>query len=251
VLLGHTVARDIFSDRSPIGELVLINRAPFTVIGVLSERGQGLDVSNEDDQVYVPLSTAMRRLMNVDHYSGIFVEIDSTDSMDLAASQTRPLLHQLHHIPPNQPDDFQIQNQKTLLDTQSASARRLNFLLAWIGSSALAVSALGMLGITWMAAKQRTREFGTRRALGATARDIFVQVLSESTVLALAGSTAGIFASWPLSRFIVENAGLVFVYKSDVAEAAFAAAVVLNVTFALWPSGKAARLRPTETLQHG
>lgn len=251
VLLGHTVARDIFSDRSPIGERLLINRAPFTVIGVLSERGQGLDVSNEDNQVYVPLSTAMRRLMNVDHYAGIFVEIDSTDSMDLAASQTRSLLQQLHHIRPNQLDDFQIQNQKALLDTQSASSRRLNFLLTWIGSSALAVSALGMLGITWIAAKERTREFGTRRALGATARDIFVQVLFESTVLALAGSTAGIFASWPLSQFIAENAGLVFVYKRDVAEAAFAAAVVLNVTFALWPSGKAARLRPTETLRHG
>ena len=251
VLLGHTVARDIFSDQSPIGQRLLINRAPFTVIGVLSERGQGLDVSNEDNQVYVPLSTAMRRLMNVDHYSGIFVEIDSTDSMNLAANQTRSLLHQLHHTQPNQADDFQIQNQKTLLDTQSASVRHLNFLLTWIGSSALAVSALGMLGITWMAAKERTREFGTRRALGATARDIFLHVLSESTVLALTGSTAGVFASWPVSRFIVENAGMVFVYKRDVAETAFAAAVVLNVTFALWPSRKTARLRPTETLRHG
>ena len=250
VLLGHTVARDIFSDRSPIGERMLINRAPFTVIGVLSERGQGLDVSNEDNQVYVPLSTAMRRLMNVDHYSGILMEIDSPDSMDRAASQTRFLLHQLHHIQPDEPDDFQIQNQKTLLDTRVASARRLNFLVRWIGFSALAVSALGMLGITWIAAKQRTREFGTRRALGATTSDIFIQVLSETTVLALAGCSAGVLASWPLSRFIVKDAGLAFVYKSEVAAAAFAMALVLNLAFALWPSGKAARLRPTETLRY-
>jgi putative ABC transport system permease protein len=250
VLLGHTAARDIFGDRPPIGERLLINRAPFTVIGVLSERGQGLDVSNEDNQVYVPLSTAMRRLLNVDHYSGIVLEIDSPDSMDLAASQTRSLLHQLHHVQPDQPDDFQIQNQKALLDTRLASARRLNFLVRWIGSSALVVSALGMLGITWIAAKERTREFGTRRALGATARDIFVHILSETTALALAGCSAGVFTSWPLSRFIVSNAGLVFVYKGDVAVAAFAAALVLNITFALLPSAKAARLRPTETLRY-
>ena len=250
VLLGPTVARDIFADRSPVGERLLINRSPFTVIGVLSERGQGLDVANQDNQVYVPLSTAMRRLMNVDHYSGILVEIDSTDSMDPAVSRTRSLLHQLHHIQPNQADDFQIQNQKTLFDIQSASVRRLDFLLTWIGSSALAVSALGILGITWIPAKQRTREFGTKRVLGATARDIFVHVLSESTVLAVAGCFAGVVTSWPLSRFIVEKAGLVFVYRSGVAEAAFAVAVVLNISFALWPSGKAARLRPTEILRH-
>lgn len=249
VLLGHSVARDLFGTNSPVGERLLINRTPFTVIGVLSERGQGLDLSSEDNQVYVPLSTGMRRLTNVDHYSGILLEIDSLDDMDGAAAQTGSLLHQLHHIHANQPNDFQIQNQKALLDTQLASTSRLNFLLRWIGASALFVSAMGMLGITWIAVKERTREFGTRRALGATSSDIFLQLASESAALAALGCIVGISVSYPLSRFISQAADLSFVYKTTTAWAAFVAAAALNISFALWPSRRAAIIDPIEALR--
>jgi len=129
-LLGRTVANDLFGTSSPIGQRIMINRVPFTVSGVLAERGQGLDVGNEDNQVYVPLTTAMRRLLNVDHYNAIVLEIDNLSAMDAAAAATRSLLHQAHHIRLNQRDDFQIQNQKTLLDTQQAAANRLRFFSA-------------------------------------------------------------------------------------------------------------------------
>jgi len=89
---------------------------------------------------YVPLSTAMRRLTNLDHYGGIVLEIDSLNGMDAAAEQSRSLLHQMHHIQPNQPEDYQIQNQKSCFDTQMAAAKRLDFFLRWIAASALAVS---------------------------------------------------------------------------------------------------------------
>src|SRR5262249_7931177 len=104
-VLGWTVALDLFGPSSPLGQRIMLNRVPFTVIGVLRERGQGLDVSNEDDQIYVPLRTAMRRLMNTDHYSGILVEIDDLSRMDDAAAQMRRLLQQSHHIRANQPED--------------------------------------------------------------------------------------------------------------------------------------------------
>jgi putative ABC transport system permease protein len=250
VLLGHTVARDLFGNISPSGERLLINRVPFTVIGVLAERGQGLDVSNEDNQVYVPLSTAMHRLMNIDYYSGLIVEIDSLNAMDQAAWQIRSMLHQLHHIQSNRADDFQVQNQKTLLDTQFAAAGRLNFFLRWIGASALAVSGLGMLGITWIAVRERTREFGTRRALGATARDVFLQVVSESAALAFVGCIAGVSFSWPMSRLISRMAGLNFVFNSNAALIAFAAATALNIGFAVWPARRAAILDPIEALRY-
>jgi putative ABC transport system permease protein len=250
VLLGQTVARDLFGTTSPIGERLLINRVPFAVIGVLAERGQGLDVSNEDDQIYVPLSTAMHRLMNVDYYTGLIVEIDSLNAMDQAASQIRTLLHQLHHIQPDRADDFQVQNQKTLLDTQLAAAGRLTFLLRWIGASALVVSGLGMLGITWIGVKERTREFGTRRALGATASDVFLQVVSESTALALAGCTAGVSLSWPLSLAISQAAGLSFIFSRAAALIAFVAAAALNIGLGVWSSRRAATLDPTEALRY-
>jgi putative ABC transport system permease protein len=250
VLLGHTVARDLFGNGSPIGERLLINRIPFIVIGVLAERGQGLDVSNEDNQVYVPLSAAMRRLMNVTYYSGLILEIGSLGEMDQAANQSRAILHELHHIRSNQRDDFEIQNQKTLLDTQLVAASRLNFFLRWIGASALVMSGLGMLGITWIAVKERTREFGTRRALGATASDIFLHIVCESAALALAGCLAGALLSWPLSRIVSETAGLSFIFSSNAAQIAFAVAAALNIGFALWPSRRAARLNPTEALRY-
>jgi putative ABC transport system permease protein len=249
-VLGHTVADDLFGTSSPLGQHMMINRVPFTVIGVLGEKGQGLDVSNEDNQVYVPLSTAMRRLMNVDHYTGIVIEIDSLDVMDAAAEQIRSRLRQSHHIRPNRAEDFQIQNQKSLLDTQMDAARRLRFFLRWIAASALVVSGLGIVAITWIAVKERTHEIGTRRALGATAADIFFQVVCETAALALQGGFLGVAVSWPSSRVISNLVGLPFVFERNSAVLAFAAAATLNLAFSILPARKAASVSPIEALRY-
>lgn len=248
-VLGHTVAMDLFGASSPVGRRMMINRVPFTVTGVLSERGQGLDVSNEDSQIYVPLSTAMRRLMNVDHFAGITLEIDSLNSMDAAAENSRSLLRQLHHFERHQPDDFQIQNQKSLIDTQLAAAQRLGFFLRWIGASALAVSGLGIVAITWIAVKERTREIGTRRALGATAADVFLQMIGETLALALAGGLLGIVFSWPASRWISDSVQLPFVFDWRSTVVAFVVSATLNLAFSILPSRKAASISPLEALR--
>ena len=249
-LIGFTAARDLFGTASPIGQRLMINRVPFTVIGVLAERGQGLDVSNEDDQVYVPLATAMRRLVNVDHYSGIVIELASMNAMDAAATQMRSLLRGQHHLRAGQADDFRIQNQKTLIDTQMAASARLNFFLRWIAASALAVSGLGIVAITWIAVKERTREIGTRRALGATRRDIFLQVCFEIATLALLGSLFGVVIAWPASRLISNSVGLPFVFDRPAAVLALAAAVAIDLAFSLLPSRKAASVSPIEALRY-
>jgi putative ABC transport system permease protein len=249
-VIGRTVAIDMFGASSPLGQRMMINRVPFVVIGVLTERGQGLDVSNEDNQVYVPLTTAMRRLMNVDHYSAIVVEIDAMRSMNAASDQMRSLLRSRHHTHLNQADDFQIQNQKTLLDTQMAAAARLDFFLGWIAASALTVSGLGIVAITWIAVKERTHEIGTRRALGATGADIFFQVSFETAALALTGSLVGVAVSWPASRLISDSAGLPFVFERGTAVFAFAAAMTIDLVFSVLPSRKAASVSPIEALRY-
>jgi len=249
-VLGRTVAVDLFGPLDPVGQRFLINRVPFTVLGVLSERGQGLDVTNEDNEIYVPLTTAMHRLMNVDHYSGILVEIDSLENMDKAAGQVRSIVRQLHHLRQNQPDDFQVQNQKTLLDTQRAAADRLGFFLRWIAGSALLISGLGIVAITWIAVKERTHELGTRRALGAAAADIFIQIQCETGTLAACGGLLGIGVSWPISILICRSAGLAFIYVRQAAFVAFSAATVLNSAFSLLPSRKAASVSPVEALRY-
>lgn len=249
-LLGRTVATDLFGVESPVGRRVTINRVPFTVIGVLAERGQGLDVSNEDDQVYIPLATAMHRVMNLDHYNAIVLEISEVGAMDMAAAQTEAILHQRHRIRTNQADDFQIQNQKALLETQTAAAGRLRFFLRWIGGSALAVSGLGILGITWIVIKERTRDFGACRALGATSQDIFYQVWFESTVLALIGGCVGLVIAWPISRWSSAANSLPFIFDRTAAVLAFLAAATLNLTFSLLPARQAALAHPIEALRH-
>jgi putative ABC transport system permease protein len=192
----------------------------------------------------------MHRLMNLDHFSSITIEVVDLREMDGASGQIRSLLHLLHRIRESQADDFQIQNQKTLLETQRAAAARLEFLLGWIGASALAVSGLGILGITWIAIKERTRELATCRALGATAADVFFQIWLESTVLALLGGLLGLAVSWPGSHWITRSAGLPFVFSAQTAVLSLAAAACLNLAFSLLPSRKAAHLHPIEALRH-
>lgn len=249
-VLGYTVANDLFAGSWPVGQRMLIDRAPFTVIGVLTERGQGLDVSNEDSQIYVPLSTAMRRLMNVDHYAGIVLELDSLSGMDAAADKSRLLLRRLHHIQTNRADDFQIQNQKTLLETELDASKRLGFFLRWIAASALVVSGLGIVAITWISVKERSHEIGTRRALGATAGDIFLQIACESGSLALIGALLGVVLSWPISRFVSDWVALPFHFDRTSAVAAFVAAVMLNFVFSILPCRKAASISPMAALRY-
>jgi putative ABC transport system permease protein len=249
-ILGHTVARDLFGYEEAVGRRLFINRAPFEVVGVLAELGQGLDAANEDNQVYVPLSTAMRRVMNVEYFSGLVFELDRWGAMDDGAKAIADMLRRRHHSSPKQPEDFQVQNQKELIDTQTASAERLSFFVRWIGLSGLVVSGLGALAISWIAVKERTVEIGTRRALGATACDIFFQLLFEAAVVSSLGCAFGLAAGWQSSRLIAEQARLPFVFDWTNARVALAFAVGLNLMFALLPSGKAARLDPIRALKY-
>src|SRR5262249_15024790 len=158
--IGDTVASDLFGTESPVGQRLLINRTPFLVLGVLAERGQGLDVANEDQQVYVPLTTAMHRLTSVDYFTAIALEIRDWHEMDAAAASIRNLLRVQHRSSPTRPEDFQVQNQKALADTQLAASDRLGFFVRWVGSSGLFVSGLGVLAMAWVAVRDRTTEIG-------------------------------------------------------------------------------------------
>jgi len=249
-LLGHTAAQDMFGDVQPVGERLFINRVPFEVIGVLAERGAGLDDTNEDGQVFVPLTAAMRRLLNIDYYNSILFEIPNVEDMAQAERGIADLLRTRHRISRFRPDDFQVQSQRELIETQLASSERLSFLVRWIGFSALVVAGLGILAIAWIAVRDRTKEIGTRRALGATAPDIFFQFVFEATILATIGVALGLGLGWWASRMTAEQAGLAFIFDSFNATLAVIMAFVLNLIFASWPASRAARLDPIRALQH-
>jgi putative ABC transport system permease protein len=250
-VLGSTVRRDLFGAESPIGRRIFINRVPFEVMGVLEERGQGLDATNEDNQVYIPLSTAMRRLANVDYFSGILFAVTRWDRMDETTEAIHQVLSRKHRTPGNLPEDFQIQNQKTLVDTEITSFNRLTFLVRWVGLSGLVVSGLGILAICWIAVGERVAEIGIRRALGATKSDIFFQFLFEAVVISLLGCFAGLMAGWRGTESIAQRADLPFFFDWTSAMLVAGFAMFMNLLFALIPSRRAALLDPIRALKSG
>jgi putative ABC transport system permease protein len=251
-LVGHTVAADLYGSDSAaaIGQRLFINRVPFEVVGVLAERGQGLDIANEDEQVYVPLTTAMRRLLNLDYFNAVVFEIADWNDMDASARMITGILHVRHHTMAGQRDDFQVQNQKELVDTQLASSARLVFFVRWIGVSGLLVSGLGVLAIAWITVRDRTTEIGTRRALGATASDVFFQFVFEASVLAAIGAASGLWIGRIASELIAARAKLPFVFERTPAMTALTTALLLNLLFSAWPAFRAARLDPIQALKY-
>lgn len=248
-VLGSSVAQDLFGAASPVGERIQVNRVPFLVVGVMSERGQSLDAANEDDQVYIPLTTAIRRLANVDYYSGILLAVDGWENMDQAAAATRAVLRQRHRSIGKLPEDFEVQNQKQLLDTQLAASSQLLFFVRWIGLSALSVSGLGVLAIAWIGVRERTREIGTRRALGATRADIFLQVAGESMALSMLGCIAGLAVAAVVTTFLARWVNQPRVFDQTTARLAISVAMALNLVFAAIPARGAARLDPIQALR--
>jgi putative ABC transport system permease protein len=248
-VLGSTVRRDLFGSESPIGKRMFINRVPFEVVGVLEERGQGLDATDEDNQVYVPLSTAMHRLRNMDYFGSILFAVTSWDRMDETTEAIRQILSKKHRSPGNLPEDFQIQNQKALIDTEITSSNRLTFLVRWVGLSGLVVSGLGILAICWIAVGERVVEIGIRRALGATKSDIFFQFLFETLVLSVLGCFAGLMAGWRGTESIAQRADLPFFFDWTSAALVAGFAIFMNLVFALIPSRRAALLDPIRALK--
>jgi len=248
-LLGTTAAQDLFGEGDPTGSQIEINRIPFTVVGIMSERGQGLDASNEDDQVYVPLDTAMHRLINVDYFNAILFNIDSRSQMDNATEQIRRLLKERHrHLAPAG-DDFVLQNRKSLLDTQLSAFVRLTFLVRWIAGSALVVSSLGVFAITWIGIRNRTPEVGTRRALGATRADILLQFFSEGTLGALIGCGTGMETGYLVLRTIAVRLNQPLMFSTSAAGLEVFVSVALYSTFTLISSFRAIRIEPLVALR--
>jgi putative ABC transport system permease protein len=248
-LLGATAARDLFGDSDPTGSHIAINRVPFTVVGVLAERGQGLDSSNEDDQVYVPLDTAMHRLMNIDYFNSMVFNIENWSSMDSTADQIHQIVEKRHRRAASSDDDFLVQNRKSLIDVQLSAFSRLTFLVRWIAFSALGVSSLGLFAVTWIGIRNRTREVGTRRAIGATRKDILVQFFAEGSLGALCGCSAGVMVAYAALRVIDERVSQPFSFSATDALLEALTSIALYSAFALISSLRAIRIRPLAALR--
>ena len=248
-LLGATAARDLFGEEDPSGRRILIGNVPFVVQGVLAERGQGIDSANEDSQVYVPLETAMHRLMNVDYFGAIVVQIASWESMDHAAASIETILDQRHRFKSLSARDFRVQSQKALLEAQLAAFGRLTFFLRWIAASTLVVASLGIFAVAWIGVGQRVREIGTKRAIGATVWDVLAEFFAEGIAGPVMGCSAGIAAAWFALRMIDVRMEQPFLFSPSIVAGTASVSLVLYTMSTVLCCVRAVRVHPSEALR--
>ncbi|TET47770.1 ATP-binding cassette domain-containing protein [candidate division TA06 bacterium] len=248
-VLGQTVVRELFEEKDPLGEYIKINRVNFQVIGIMRSKG-GFGWRDEDDIVYIPLSTGQKRLFGVDYLGWIDVEVSSRNLMKKAEEEITQILRRRHKIQPGAPDDFHIRSQAEYLSTVQETSKTFTLLLAGIATVSLIVGGIGIMNIMLVSVTERTREIGIRKALGGQRRDILGQFLIEAVMLSLTGGALGILLGIVFSRFMSRIGGWPTSVSPNAVLLSFTFAVVIGLFFGLYPARRAASLRPIEALRY-
>ena len=255
ILLGETVAHNLFGDMDPIGQIIRVKKVPFTVIGVLDRKGQNSWGQDQDDVVLMPLSTAKKKVLGVSQANArsvgaISVKILPGEDLATATTQIGELLRQRHKLQPYQEDDFTVRNLAEILQTQEESSKVMTYLLAAIASVSLFVGGIGIMNIMLVSVTERTREIGLRMAVGARARDILTQFLVEAVTLSLIGGVIGIALGIGGSNAIAYFADWRTVLAINAVVVAFGFAAAIGIFFGFYPARKASRLDPIEALRY-
>jgi len=246
-VVGPTVVQNLFYGNDPVGESIRIGKVLFRVIGVTSPRGN-LSGEDEDDQIFVPLRTAMNKLMNVTYLSNIFVEAVGFEKVHQAQDQIRWLLRERHHLREGKDNDFTIQNQADVIEAQSAIARTFSLLIGSIALISLIIGGVGILGVMLLSIRERVGEIGIRRAVGARRKDILVQFLVESSSLGIIGGLLGVVLGIVVIEAVKLSSGMPVLIAVGYLILSLVFSVATGMIFGIYPSWKAARLDPIEAL---
>jgi putative ABC transport system permease protein len=254
-LLGQTTALNLFGEAEPLGQIIRIKKVPFTVVGVLSRKGQNSWGQDQDDVILMPISTAKKKVLGVSQANpravgSISIKIRPDEDMAEAENQIRGLLRQRHRLQPFQDDDFWLRNLSEVLQTQEESSKVMTYLLAAIASVSLLVGGIGIMNIMLVSVTERTREIGLRMAVGARRRHILLQFLIEAVTLSLIGGIIGIALGLGGSRAISYFAEWRTLVAPESIVIAFGFAAGIGIFFGFYPARKASRLDPIEALRY-
>ncbi|NTW06087.1 MAG: FtsX-like permease family protein [Peptococcaceae bacterium] len=247
-VLGSTVASNLFTgNESPVGKTIKINGLSFSVIGLLSTKGSSFG-NDQDDIIYIPLSTIQQRLTGSDSLRSISVQAVNESNLDPLKNYISSLLRQRHRLADTAEDDFRIRDVAELLSTVEDTTKMLSFLLGGIAAVSLLVGGIGIMNIMLVSVTERTKEIGIRMAIGATTKDILVQFLIESLLVCFIGGLFGVFLGWVSSYAISSAAGLTMKIAPWLVALSMGFAVMIGVFFGYYPARKAAAMNPIDAL---
>jgi len=253
-VIGETVAYELFgSNVNPVGEFIRIKKVPFQVVGILAPKGQSAFGSDQDDVIFVPVTTAQKRLFGTSLpriVQRISVKARDAESIYLAQEQITALLRQRHRIGPNQDDDFTVRNLTQVMETVQQSTQAMTLLLGVIASVSLLVGGIGIMNIMLVSVTERTREIGIRMAVGARPRDIRLQFLIEAFLLSVIGGMVGIASGAFCSQMLVYLFGWTTSISPSSILLAFGFSGFVGVFFGFYPAYKASLMDPIEALRY-
>lgn len=253
-LIGQTVAENLFDPgEEPVGAVIRIKNVPFRIIGVLAPKGQSAQGSDQDDIIFIPFSTAERKVFGtlfIGSVGSLFASTDRTDDLPEAVQQIREVIRARHRLQADQADDFTVRTQVDIGKVQEGTNQTLTMMLFAIASVSLLVGGIGIMNILLVSVTERTKEIGVRMAVGAKPRHIVMQFLIEAMTLSLVGGIVGILLGIVGAKLTTVVAGWPTIISVNVVMTAFFFSLIVGLFFGLYPANKAARLNPIEALRY-
>jgi putative ABC transport system permease protein len=248
-IFGPTARRDLFGDTNPIGETIQIGGAPFVVKGVMQSKGTSPGGGDMDNRVYVPLSTLMRRVANIDYLNGIKLRLRSAEEVDRTVSAVRTLLREQHRLAAGVPDDFSMTTPTEVTEMAGKVAGTFNIFLVLVAAISLISGGVVVANIMLISVNDRRREIGLRKAVGARSADILQQFLLEATAVTLTGGLFGIVIGAVGARILqwVTSTPAALSWESVVL--GLVSSGLVGVIAGVQPARRAARLTPVDALR--
>ena len=249
-VIGRTTATEIYGNDSAIGQILRIKNVPFIITGILTTKGfttQGID---QDDIVVMPFTSAMKRVLGGTTLRNINVQVGDAKLMAPAQQEIIALLRQRHNVRPGHDDDFTVRTQQDIADAATATADVMTGLLFYIACVSLVVGGIGIMNIMLVSVTERTREIGTRMAVGAHGRDILTQFLVEAVSLSSMGGMVGVIVGIAGSEIISSVKNWPVTISSTSIVVAFFFSALVGISFGFFPAWKAAALDPIEALRY-
>jgi putative ABC transport system permease protein len=237
------------ADIDPVGQIIRINNQPFTVVGVMSAKGQSGMGQDQDDVVYVPYTTVMKKLRGIQFIQNITVSAASAADTTPTADRIANLMRSRHQVSEGDSDDFMVRTMEEMASVRVQATETMTALLASIAGVSLLVGGIGIMNIMLVSVTERTREIGLRMAIGARGRDVLLQFLVEAIVLSMVGGGIGIALGLGLSRGVTAWMSWPTEVSPEAVAIAFVFAAATGVFFGFYPARKAAALDPIDALR--